>query len=169
MHPLFWDPELYRMHLHPQIQIPNAFPEDHWLPKVNPIPSGGGWLIMPTTLQECRNLIFHRAWYKSHKKTPGPSALTGLLQTFGARLHCLKIFWWLNMVFHGKTSLKRALVRTALFLNIAGRLGKIFIRSWLSEQEHWTTRKNARLKQLLDYWLSDRVIHLDFQNTSSFP
>ena len=75
----------------------------------------------------------------------------------------------INMVFHGKTSLKRALVRTALFLNIAGRLGKIFIRSWLSEQEHWTTRKNARLKQLLDYWLSDRVIHLDFQNTSIFP
>ena len=27
MHPLFWDPELSRMHLHPQIQIPNAFPE----------------------------------------------------------------------------------------------------------------------------------------------
>ena len=26
MHPLFWDPELSRMHLHPQIQIPNAFP-----------------------------------------------------------------------------------------------------------------------------------------------
>ena len=28
MHPLFWDPELSRMHLHPQIQIPNAFPDD---------------------------------------------------------------------------------------------------------------------------------------------
>ena len=27
VHPLFWDPELSRMHLHPQIQIPNAFPE----------------------------------------------------------------------------------------------------------------------------------------------
>ena len=27
MHPLFWDPELSRMHLHPQIQISNAFPE----------------------------------------------------------------------------------------------------------------------------------------------
>ena len=26
VHPLFWDPELSRMHLHPQIQIPNAFP-----------------------------------------------------------------------------------------------------------------------------------------------
>ena len=26
MHPLFWDPELSRMHLHPQIQIPNTFP-----------------------------------------------------------------------------------------------------------------------------------------------
>ena len=26
LHPLFWDPELSRMHLHPQIQIPNAFP-----------------------------------------------------------------------------------------------------------------------------------------------
>ena len=25
MHPLFWDPELSRMHLHPQIQNPNAF------------------------------------------------------------------------------------------------------------------------------------------------
>ena len=52
---------------------------------------------------------------------------------------------------------------------IAGRLGKIFIRSWLSEQEHWTTRKNARLKQLLDHWLSYRVIHLGFQNTNIFP
>ena len=28
VHPLFWDPELSRMHLHPQIQIPNAFPGD---------------------------------------------------------------------------------------------------------------------------------------------
>ena len=26
LHPLFWDPELSRRHLHPQIQIPNAFP-----------------------------------------------------------------------------------------------------------------------------------------------
>ena len=26
MHPLFWDPELSKMHLHPQIQISNAFP-----------------------------------------------------------------------------------------------------------------------------------------------
>ena len=26
MHPLFWDQELSRMHLHPEIQIPNAFP-----------------------------------------------------------------------------------------------------------------------------------------------
>ena len=26
MHPLFWDPELSRMHLHHQIQIPNKFP-----------------------------------------------------------------------------------------------------------------------------------------------
>ena len=26
VHLLFWDPELSRMHLHPQIQIPNAFP-----------------------------------------------------------------------------------------------------------------------------------------------
>ena len=25
VHPLYWDPELFRMHLHPQIQIPNAF------------------------------------------------------------------------------------------------------------------------------------------------
>ena len=27
VHLLFWDPELSRMHLHPQIQIPNAFPD----------------------------------------------------------------------------------------------------------------------------------------------
>ena len=27
MHPLFWDPEISRMHLHPQIQNPNAFLE----------------------------------------------------------------------------------------------------------------------------------------------
>ena len=27
VHLLLWDPELSRMHLHPQIQIPNAFPE----------------------------------------------------------------------------------------------------------------------------------------------
>ena len=27
VHPLFWDPELSRMHLHPQIQVPNALDE----------------------------------------------------------------------------------------------------------------------------------------------
>ena len=27
----FWDPELSRMHLHPQVQIPNAFPENQLL------------------------------------------------------------------------------------------------------------------------------------------
>ena len=26
----FWDPELSRMHMHPQIQIPNAFPGKEW-------------------------------------------------------------------------------------------------------------------------------------------
>ena len=28
--PAVWDPELSRMHLHPQIQAPNAFPEIWW-------------------------------------------------------------------------------------------------------------------------------------------
>ena len=31
VHPLFWDPELSRVHMHPQIQIPNAFPEHNLL------------------------------------------------------------------------------------------------------------------------------------------
>ena len=51
MHPLFWDPELSRMHLHPQIQIPNAFPETKPLPQVPCLVGTSGKVHVPASTQ----------------------------------------------------------------------------------------------------------------------